>query len=182
VLDNGVVQQVGTPAELYDFPVNGFVAGFVGTMNMLVGSIAHLPGGSATLQVDGVPDLPLPRGSEWPAGSRVAASFRPHTLRLEAAPDAGDRPADPTGALADAGDAGRRGLWIRGVVQAREFSGEFTRYRVAVGGQSITADQGHRAGSVLFAGGAAVIVGIDPGEIRLLPASQADEPGQGPAW
>ena len=28
VLDQGVVQQVGTPTEIYDFPVNGFVAGF----------------------------------------------------------------------------------------------------------------------------------------------------------
>jgi iron(III) transport system ATP-binding protein len=36
VLDQGVVQQVGAPAmALYDYPVNAFVAGFVGTMNLL---------------------------------------------------------------------------------------------------------------------------------------------------
>ncbi|NLD54984.1 MAG: ABC transporter ATP-binding protein, partial [Burkholderiaceae bacterium] len=37
VLDRGILQQTGTPAELYDYPVNRFVAGFVGTMNMLDG-------------------------------------------------------------------------------------------------------------------------------------------------
>ncbi len=35
VLDKGVVQQVGTPATLYDEPANPFVAEFVGTMNLL---------------------------------------------------------------------------------------------------------------------------------------------------
>ena len=40
VLDHGVVQQVGTPAQLYDFPANRFVASFVGTMNMLLGRVA----------------------------------------------------------------------------------------------------------------------------------------------
>lgn len=37
VLDGGVIQQIGTPQELYDTPVNGFVAGFLGTANVLVG-------------------------------------------------------------------------------------------------------------------------------------------------
>lgn len=35
VLDQGVVQQVGTPQQLYDQPANAFVAHFVGTMNAL---------------------------------------------------------------------------------------------------------------------------------------------------
>jgi iron(III) transport system ATP-binding protein len=39
VLDKGVVQQVGAPATLYDYPVNAFVAGFVGTMNLLPGRV-----------------------------------------------------------------------------------------------------------------------------------------------
>jgi iron(III) transport system ATP-binding protein len=35
VLDGGVLQQVGTPAALYDRPANAFVGGFVGTMNLV---------------------------------------------------------------------------------------------------------------------------------------------------
>lgn len=39
VLDGGVIQQIGTPQELYDTPVNGFVAGFLGTANILEGKM-----------------------------------------------------------------------------------------------------------------------------------------------
>lgn len=39
VLDGGVIQQIGTPQELYDTPSNGFVAGFLGTANILKGRI-----------------------------------------------------------------------------------------------------------------------------------------------
>jgi multiple sugar transport system ATP-binding protein len=41
VMNNGVVQQVGTPTEIYDTPANTFVAGFIGNpaMNLLEGEI-----------------------------------------------------------------------------------------------------------------------------------------------
>jgi len=35
VMDQGVIQQVGTPMELFDHPVNRFVAGFVGSANIV---------------------------------------------------------------------------------------------------------------------------------------------------
>lgn len=39
VLDKGVIQQIGTPQELYDHPANAFVAGFLGTANILKGAM-----------------------------------------------------------------------------------------------------------------------------------------------
>src|SRR5690606_6299927 len=39
VLDKGVIQQIGTPQELYDHPANTFVAGFLGTANILNGTM-----------------------------------------------------------------------------------------------------------------------------------------------
>lgn len=39
VLDGGVIQQIGTPQELYDTPANGFVAAFLGTANILKGRV-----------------------------------------------------------------------------------------------------------------------------------------------
>ena len=39
VMDDGRVQQVGTPQELYDHPANLFVAGFLGTANVLDGEV-----------------------------------------------------------------------------------------------------------------------------------------------
>lgn len=41
VLDKGIIQQIGTPQELYDRPVNAFVAGFLGTANILTGSVKN---------------------------------------------------------------------------------------------------------------------------------------------
>ncbi|MBV0893393.1 ABC transporter ATP-binding protein [Paracoccus sp. Z118] len=38
VLDKGVIQQIGTPQQLYDYPANTFVAGFLGTANVLDGT------------------------------------------------------------------------------------------------------------------------------------------------
>ncbi|GLK64719.1 MULTISPECIES: ABC transporter ATP-binding protein [Paracoccus] len=39
VLDKGVIQQIGTPQHLYDQPANAFVAGFLGTANILKGAL-----------------------------------------------------------------------------------------------------------------------------------------------
>jgi iron(III) transport system ATP-binding protein len=167
VLDNGVVQQIGTPAQLYDFPVNRFVASFVGTMNMLMGRVGERRDGRILLQVEGVGDLVLPDRGEAAAGASIAASFRPHTVRIEAAGDAGGIAGAGAGAVS--GPAARH-FWLAGVVEAREFSGEFTRYRVRVGPQAVTADRMHHAGRIDFPVGCAVAVGVDPAEVRLLPA------------
>ncbi|WP_263771127.1 ABC transporter ATP-binding protein [Propionivibrio soli] len=43
VLREGVIEQVGTPLELYDRPANQFVAQFIGTPQMNVVSVAKLP-------------------------------------------------------------------------------------------------------------------------------------------
>jgi multiple sugar transport system ATP-binding protein len=52
VMSQGVIQQVGTPMEVYRHPANRFVAGFIGTppMNFLDGQIVRgsLPGGSGS--------------------------------------------------------------------------------------------------------------------------------------
>ncbi len=41
VFDGGRIEQVGTPAEIYDRPATPFVAGFVGTSNLLAGPVAR---------------------------------------------------------------------------------------------------------------------------------------------
>jgi len=154
VLDHGVVQQVGVPMTLFDFPVNRFVANFVGTMNVLEGVVHTRTDAGMTLAVDGVGDLPLPLPSEAPATPRMAASFRPHTVRISAAD------ANPD----------TQHIWLAGQIHTREFLGEFTRYQVRVGAEILTADQTHLTGLAPFAVGDAVRVGLEPAQIRLLAA------------
>jgi multiple sugar transport system ATP-binding protein len=55
VLNSGVIEQVGSPLDLYNNPVNRFVAGFLGSpkMNFIESTIAKLDGGAATVNVGG---------------------------------------------------------------------------------------------------------------------------------
>jgi multiple sugar transport system ATP-binding protein len=56
VMNKGVVQQVGTPAEIYDRPNNRFVAGFIGSpaMNLIDGTIANGRFQVGPITVDGL--------------------------------------------------------------------------------------------------------------------------------
>ena len=154
VLDQGVVQQVGSPETLYDDPVNPFVAGFVGTMNLLPGRVISRDGQTLMLEVAGVGDLRFPLDAEAPAASGLTLSFRPHALRIEVA----DTPRDT------------RFVWIPGRVEESEFHGEVTRYRVRVGEHELTVDHPHYAGLSRFPVGAAVSLGLEPSQVRLFSA------------
>jgi putative spermidine/putrescine transport system ATP-binding protein len=46
VFNDGKIQQVGTPSEIYERPVSAFVAGFVGTSNLVSGEVARKITGS----------------------------------------------------------------------------------------------------------------------------------------
>ena len=48
VMNNGRIEQVGSPAEVYEQPTSSFVAGFVGVSNLLSGEAARAITGSAT--------------------------------------------------------------------------------------------------------------------------------------
>ena len=152
VLDAGIVQQVGTPAELFDFPANRFVAGFVGTINLLDGVLAVDSAATMRFATEGAGDLHLPRQAGMPPAGRVSISFRPHVVQLQDA----DAPRD--GAL----------LWLTGEVEAAEFLGEITRYRVRTGTAALTADQAHFGGMPKFPDGAAVALGVAPSQLRYL--------------
>jgi iron(III) transport system ATP-binding protein len=154
VLDKGVVQQVGTPATLYDDPVNTFVAAFVGTMNLLPGRVRSRHGDMLTLDVQGVGDLHLAAGVAAPAGDAITVSFRPHSLRVDVADAIRDQ----------------RFLWMPGTVQASEFVGEFTRYRIRVGPHMLAVDHPHHAGPSKFPVGGAVSLALEPSQVRLFPA------------
>ena len=52
ILDDGIVSQVGTPEELYDSPVNAFVARFLGSGNVFSGLISEVFNGNLRVIVD----------------------------------------------------------------------------------------------------------------------------------
>jgi iron(III) transport system ATP-binding protein len=150
VLDAGVIQQVGTPMDLYDSPANRFIADFVGTINLIPGRVEHAAGGQALFASDAIGRLTLPRaGTPGPADLAI----RPHAIALA-----------PAGTAADASS-----IWLNGKVEAREFLGEFVRYGVTVGGTALVVDIPHHADCAIFDAGSAVRVGINPQQCRVLP-------------
>ncbi|MDR0395782.1 MAG: ABC transporter ATP-binding protein [Oscillospiraceae bacterium] len=72
VMEQGVIQQVGTPKRLYQRPVNRFVAGFIGRSNLLN---ARLEGGS--LVFHGTRAFPYPNALPAAADQSVIVSVRP---------------------------------------------------------------------------------------------------------
>ncbi len=56
VMRDGIVEQVGGPLDLYEHPINTFVAGFIGSpaMNMLPGTLRHRDGKTAIELRDGI--------------------------------------------------------------------------------------------------------------------------------
>jgi multiple sugar transport system ATP-binding protein len=87
VMNEGRLQQVGTPQELYDRPVNRFVAGFIGSpaMNFATVEVAGT-GDGVTLQGANIsgPVPPQFREAIGAPGRQLVIGFRPENLELGA--------------------------------------------------------------------------------------------------
>ncbi|SIQ31706.1 multiple sugar transport system ATP-binding protein/lactose/L-arabinose transport system ATP-binding protein [Rhizobium sp. RU35A] len=91
VLRAGLVEQIGTPTELYDRPANTFVAGFIGSpkMNFLTASVTATDGSSLTLRhsafIDGAMTLAHAAATKVKAGDAVTVGLRPEHLDVASA-------------------------------------------------------------------------------------------------
>ena len=87
VMNEGLLQQVGTPQSLYDTPVNRFVAGFIGSPSMnFVEVTVEGSGDDARLVASGDWSIPLPAQTRAALGSAntrtLVAGFRPEHLDI----------------------------------------------------------------------------------------------------
>src|SRR5262249_54897932 len=78
VMNAGRVEQVGTPAEVYERPATAFVAGFIGRTTLFKGRI----GADQRVACEGGLLLVTTAGSEHSPGEAVAVSIRPHAITL----------------------------------------------------------------------------------------------------
>ena len=150
VMNDGVVQQVGTPKELYEQPANLFVANFLGTANIAEGRITG-EGTGRQFESNGGLRVPVPAGASVPAGARMM--FRPQDVTI----------------LRD-GEAPSPGLvTASGTIAQREFLGAHVRYGVKVGKSSIWVDAPFRSGDPLHEPGREVRIAISASAVRWLP-------------
>jgi putative spermidine/putrescine transport system ATP-binding protein len=154
VMFGGVIEQMGTPAEMYTAPATPFVAEFIGTMNRLeavvidgaTGEVEHL---GLRLQVDAA------RGRR--TGERVLVLIRPESLELEARTNG----VEPNS--------------LSGEVLTQTFLGPVTRVKVTGGGTSLIADMSTARATALPVG--AQVVARIPSEGAKLISLPDDGPG-----
>jgi putative spermidine/putrescine transport system ATP-binding protein len=84
VLRDGVVQQIGTPDEVYAHPANRYVAGFMGYRNMLTFDVASVSSGTAVLAAE---DVRLTGQTFGPLETkRAVAAIRPEDIVVDGPP------------------------------------------------------------------------------------------------
>ncbi|MFQ5773956.1 MAG: ABC transporter ATP-binding protein [Kiloniellaceae bacterium] len=83
VMNDGRVEQIGEPLEVYDYPVNTFVAGFIGSpaMNFIEGTVQTANGTASVIAGDGTA-LPLAPGNGVAEGDKVIYGVRPEHFAL----------------------------------------------------------------------------------------------------
>ena len=77
IMNRGIIEQLGTPTEVYDHPATEFAAGFMGESNIYPGVVVDA--GQVRLDIGPM----LEAGSSLPPGTRIGAIIRPE--RLDAA-------------------------------------------------------------------------------------------------
>lgn len=90
VFNEGRIQQIGTPLELYNKPANRFVAGFLGSpkMNFLAGKVVNESDGAAHIEVSGG-KLALDLNHAARTGGTIDVGLRPEHVEV-IAPDRAD--------------------------------------------------------------------------------------------
>jgi iron(III) transport system ATP-binding protein len=106
VMNHGVIEQVGTPADIYEKPVSAFVADFVGSMSFLDATVT----GPHSVRT-GRLDLACADVRELPAGTPVRLGLRPEEIRVR-----GVAPTDPNA--------------VEVLIKTVEFLGPFRRARL----------------------------------------------------
>ena len=117
VMYGGKAEQVGTAFEVYNRPATRFVAGFVGTLNILEGELGE---GGAVVKVGGGEIALKERPDGARPGDRLSLALRPETITLNP-PKGGD-------------------VLLAGEIADVQFLGSVIRVRVRTGGSTVSLD------------------------------------------
>jgi mannopine transport system ATP-binding protein len=158
VINNGRLEQIGTPVDLYDSPASIFVADFIGKMNFIDGEwISGGGGGAGIIRVGDLGSLPAlaPREDSAVTTARrpVRATIRPERLQLR-----------------KRGQGNEHSL--KGTIESVIFVGSYRTFLVRVGDALLQVQVPAAGDSDHLVQGDAVDVTCDPTAIQLF----ADQP------
>ncbi len=118
VMNEGRADQIGSPFEVYNFPATRFVASFVGTLNMLAGTVADA--GAGRILVDGQSLVTGRDRAKLQNGAACTLALRPEAVRL--------------------GAAGPGENLLSGTIEEVSFLGAILRVRVRLGENAVSLD------------------------------------------
>jgi hypothetical protein len=78
-------------------------------------------------------------------------------------------PSDPSRSRSPETPSDSTRAWVAGTILDRDFVGQFVRCTITVNDRTIIADQPHYIGRPAHASASPMYVGVDPGQIRVLP-------------
>ncbi len=150
VMNEGDVQQVGTPADIYERPINHFVADFIGETNFFDVTVEGLDGGKATCVAPGGARVVAEAVEGCKVGDSVSLSVRP--VRIRFAKNAVD------------GDS------LNGIIERPIYLGTDTHYhvRLADGVTILVRVQNAHGGANPVTVGDTVTLRFDPGAVVML--------------
>jgi len=122
VMNEGVVQQVGTPSQVYESPANLFVAQFIGESNLLRGRVSGVQDGFAAVDVAGLGAVTVERDKPLAGGDRVTVTIRPEKIRIGRERPEGLKPGCNV---------------LQGVVDEVIYTGFQSKYFVRVGAETL---------------------------------------------
>ena len=143
IMNNGRIEQVGRPAEIYENPASTFIARFLGEANLIEGTVDGVANGIATLRTAN--GLPLRARAVLAATGTANLFVRPERVTMAPGADA------PAGPAAGFGVASNR---ADGRVIHTSFLGNILRHTVEIGpGTRVTVDvQNARSDAIPAAG------------------------------
>ena len=151
LMKDGVIQQVGSPVDLYDHPVNRFVADFLGTANFFDGTLEKAGDGWSFISKNDFTIALTGSGKDLQAGD-CSLVFRPQNVMVSANGD----------------QVGADVIQFSGTVRSKEFLGSTIRYRLTIGDEQIFADVPHQQGTRLIEDGQGVNLSIDRDLIQVV--------------
>jgi spermidine/putrescine transport system ATP-binding protein len=129
VMNKGVIEQTGTPGQIYETPRTSFVAAFIGDTNFLDGRItASVDARFSRCQVEDFGSIVIDNDKPVKLGDRIDLSLRPEKLRVS-------RQQPETGPMDNA---------VMGIVEDVIYFGSNTRYWVRCGAWKLCAEVQHR--------------------------------------
>ena len=152
VMNEGRIEQLGSPVEIYENPANRFVADFIGLSNFLIGRVTAVAEGECAVETADGCMFRLPAVDGLALDESVIASLRPEKLFFI------------TGTDIDASCS-----LFEGEVTESIYLGEATLYQVDIGARGkLEVKQQNREGMPTYRIGDRVRVGCRPGDINVV--------------